>query len=299
MKSLKLGKRNLITALLLSVFCFMLIPTKAYAYDANYYEIEEDDSWIVTSEIGTGASVYVHMFVWVQPEIKDRELVEAYTFYSTDAEFQYDCSYEYPPEIGGQLIYYIKSLNSQPTDTFQDSPIWSCNFMIEPGLYGFAPINGCVNHTLTLSQNCNSPLESDGYSKDEITEVKEGDVIYLYTMLGEDEWKTNPENVHAFVEWAKETDAKINPDKHVDDTVDSETTITVESDNTEVPVIEETKPETIMTEAPVEIPETEEIEQEPKNNNLKIVIGILVLAVFFIGGTIYVNKRKSRDEDDK
>lgn len=288
-------------ALLLCVGLFLNRPIKAYAYEESSSYVDEEGNWEVDD--ADGPSVSVSLYMMVQPDYADSAGFRTYySFFCTEGDFYYtDGRYE----DCEPMIYFFRSENAKVIDTIDDLEVWYWEFNIEPGKYLFSNPEG-LGYLTVLTQSLGSPFVRDGYTKAEETVVEEGDHIRLYSMLGDWEWRSAPEQLESLLKYANQREEELtygHPELQKKDNED-ENTVTISVDGTENIPDQENVEENEETFSAVEIetPSTfVETESEPEKDSkftmdkfwsiTKTVLGIAVVAF------ILFYSRKKKDDD--
>lgn len=200
-------KMIIFNVFLIMVLCgvfFMSRSMEAQAYEESRHHVDEEGNWEVDD--ADGPSVSVSLYMMVQPDYADSAGFRTYySFFCTEGEFYYtDGRYE----DCEPMIYFFRSENAKVVDTIDDLEVWYWEFNIEPGKYLFSNPEG-LGYLTVLTQSLGSPFVRDGYTKAEETVVEEGDHVRLYSMLGDWEWRSAPEQLESLMKYANQREEEL------------------------------------------------------------------------------------------
>ena len=290
---------SIVFALLLCIGFLLNYPIKAYAYEESSNYVDEEGNWEVDD--ADGPSVPVSLYMMVQPDYADSAGFRTYySFFCTEGEFYYtDGRYE----DCEPMIYFFRSENAKVVDTIDDLEVWYWEFNIEPGKYLFSNPEG-LGYLTVLTQSLGSPFVRDGYTKAEETVVEEGDHVRLYSMLGDWEWRSAPEQLEFLIKYANQREEELTYGHPELQKKENENTVTISVDESENETnqqnVEENK-ETfsdIETENPSTFTETEA--NLKKDNTFDVDrFWSIVRTVFGIAFVVFIlfYSRKKKDGD--
>lgn len=296
---------NAFLAMFLCGAFFMSRSMEAQAYEESRHHVDEEGNWEVDD--ADGPSVSVSLYMMVQPDYADSTGFRTYySFFCTEGDFYYtDGRYE----DCEPMIYFFRSENAKVIDTIDDLEVWYWEFNIEPGKYLFSNPEG-LGYLTVLTQSLGSPFVRDGYTKAEETVVEEGDHVRLYSMLGDWEWRSAPEQLESLLKYANQREEELtygHPElqKKDNEADEEEPTPTPdeneisESENMEEFESEDNSNKTYSSEEQQSIEKSEEKPEENQGISTGNIILIIVIVLFIGVGVVFYYYSKKGNHSNK